>query len=43
MEPAMGFTLRTVVREASGRVGVILERWRLKALTLNEAKREVDR
>jgi hypothetical protein len=43
MEPIMGFTLRTVVREATGKVGVVLERWRLRALTLDEAKREVDR
>jgi hypothetical protein len=40
---AMGFTLKTVVREASGTVGVVIERWRLRALTLDQAKREVDR
>jgi hypothetical protein len=38
----MGFTLKTVVREASGTVGVVIERWRLRALTLDQAKREVD-
>jgi len=40
--PWMGFTLKTVVREASGTVGVVIERWRLRALTLDQAKREVD-
>src|SRR3954452_24950662 len=39
---AMGFTLKTVVREASGTVGVVIERWRLRPLTLDQAKREVD-
>ena len=38
----MGFTLKTVVREASGKVGVVLERWTLRALTLDQAKCEVD-
>src|SRR4051795_2457081 len=39
---AMSFTLKTVVREASGHVGVVIERWRLRALTLDQAMREVD-
>ncbi len=39
----MAFTLRTVVREKSGKVGVVIERRPLRALTVNEAKREVDR
>ena len=39
----MAFTLRTVVREKSGKVGVVIERRPLRAVTLNEAKREVDR
>ncbi len=39
----MGFTLRTVVREATGKTGVVIERYRLRAHTLAEAKREVDR
>src|SRR3954451_14011537 len=39
---AMSFTLKTVVREASGTVGGGIERWRLSALTLDQAKREVD-
>ena len=38
----MAFTLRTVVREKSGKVGVVIERQPLRALTVN-AKREVDR
>ena len=29
---AMSFTLKTVVREASGHVGVVIARWRLRAL-----------
>jgi hypothetical protein len=39
----MAFTLRTVVREKSGKVGVVIERRPLRALTVNEARREVDR
>jgi len=39
----MGFMLRTVVREGTGKAGVVIERYRLRAHTLIEAKREVDR
>ena len=43
MGAAMGFTLRTVVREATGKTGVVIARYSLRAQTLGEAKREVDR
>src|SRR3954464_2004829 len=42
LEPPWGSPSRPVVREASGTVGVVIERWRLRALTLDKAKREVD-
>jgi hypothetical protein len=38
----MGFTLRMVVLEATGRPGIILETRRLKARTVEEAKVEAD-
>src|SRR5689334_11573719 len=40
---AMKLTLRTVVRETTGRTGVVIARYSLRAQTLSEAKREVDR
>lgn len=39
---AMAFILRTVVREATGKTGVVIERIVLGALTLADAKREAD-
>jgi hypothetical protein len=39
----MSFTLRAVVAEDRGNVGVVIERWTLKATRLVEAKSEVDR
>ena len=43
MEAALGLTLRTVVREATGKTGIVIERYALRAQTLAAAKREVDR
>ena len=39
----MAFMLRAVVREASGKVGLVIARWSLQALSPDEARREVDR
>jgi hypothetical protein len=39
----MAFTLRAVVREASGKVGLVIARWPLQAPSPDAARREVDR